>query len=259
MEPQVAGQGQQRRLPESARRALAILIPCIAVLLVAGAVGAVTVEDDTSTVVSESPDRRAQTVGGSGAESAGLQAKLLSVADLPTGYTLQASNSNASGDTPGAGDSSTFCKELQKVENPDKAPEHADVTFEKGGASLFGGAVAAEGVARYPRESDARRVFDAFVAAMRSCKTFEETDQDGTFKGKFTPLSFPKLGDGTFAVHLAGEGGNQQLTLPIVIDFVLVRRDRVIMLVATFSIGAGGISSSDLEHIVRAGYKKLGK
>src|SRR5205823_4887236 len=131
-----------------------------------------------------------------------------------------ADDSSDSDGAPDTGDSSTFCKELQKVESPERAPEHADVTFEKGGTSLFGGAVAAEAVARYPRESDARRVFDAFVAAMRSCKTFEETDDDGTFKGKFTPLSFPKLGDGTFAVHLAGEGGNKQLTLPIAIDFV---------------------------------------
>jgi len=85
MEPQaVAGQDQRQRSPQSARRALAVLIPCIAVLLLAGAVGAVTVDDDASTVVSESPDQRAATIGGSATESGALQAKLLSVSDMPT-------------------------------------------------------------------------------------------------------------------------------------------------------------------------------
>ena len=38
---------------------------------------------------------------------------------------------------------------------------------------------------------------------------------------------------------------------------LLIRRGRVIMLVASFAIGAGGLWSADPEHIVRAGYKTV--
>ena len=244
--PPPAAAAPSPKAPAAVRRSLAILIPCIIVLLLAGAVGAVTVDDDKAAA------------GGSG-DKGDVHAKLLAVTDLPTGYTAQPSNPATANDPTQDNASSIFCKQLKNGDSPDRAPEHADVSFQKGSSSLVGGTLAAEAIGRYTTKGDAKAVFNRFVTAMRSCKTFDQTDATSTVKGTFSELSFPKLGDQTFAVHLAGEGGTKDFTLPLAVDFVLVRQGRLVMLVATVGFGNNAIAPAELERIVRAGFSKLSK
>lgn len=187
------------------------------------------------------------------ADSGDLKAKLLTVADMPTGYSeAPPEETEADDDEP-----SEFCKELQEFEEQHKASEEVEVTFQKGTPSLFGGANLVESLGRFESEARANDAFDAFVKGMQNCKTFEQTDEEGTFKGSFSALSFPKLADDTFAAHLSGSGGSEGFNIDIAGDFVAVRESRVILLIATITFGAGAVQPSELETIVRKAVDKL--
>lgn len=206
-----------------------------------------------ATLPTEAPATTTSTAKLESADSGDLKAKLLAVADMPTGYSEESpEEEKGEEDEP-----SQFCKELQGFEQQHKAPEEAEISFQKGAPSLFGAASLVESLGRFESATRANGAFDAFVKGMQNCKTFEQTDADGTFKGSFSALSFPKLGDDTFAAHLAGSGGSEGFNIDINGDFVAVRKSRVIMLVATITFGAGAIQPAELETVIRKAAAKL--
>ena len=59
---------------------------------------------------------------------------------------------------------------------------------------------------RYTDSGTAETLVAAFTDAVNACQSFTETDPDSgaTIEYRFDPLSFPDLGDGTFAARLTG-------------------------------------------------------
>lgn len=233
-------------------RKLAIaLVTALAVISAACGGG----EDDNGKAQTVAPEETTTTTAApvESADTGDLKAKLLTVADMPTGYSEKPPEPEDEEE-----DTSDFCQKLQALEKDHKAAEEAEVTFQKGEASLFGGAEVVESLGRFESKERAKQAFDAFAAGMQECKTFEQTDADGsTFKGSFTALSFPKVGDDTFAVHLKASGGSEGVTIDLGGDFVVVRKSRLMLAVATFSFGATAIPASELEQIVRKAVSKL--
>lgn len=208
------------------------------------------------------PNASASSTTGSASASAGvkgpLTAKLLTAPDLPTGYSVDTATTSTTANTSTT-NSTQLCKELDSFQTTYKAAERAEATFQKGTPSLLSVAEVIEGLDRYQSSSDATKAFDGFVSAAGKCKSFEQVDSDGSkTTGQFSSLSFPKLGDDTFAVHYtATEAQQGGLSLSVGGDFVVVRKGDVIMVVASTAFGTGSVPPSELEQIVRSGYKKL--
>jgi hypothetical protein len=185
--------------------------------------------------------------------SGDLKAKLLTVGDLGTGYTV-----DDSGTTEDENDPGEFCKDLATLEDKYKSKEEAEVDFNKGQISMEGGAFLMESLERYSSAAEANKVFDEGSAAFKKCKTFELKEDDGsTFKGSFAEASFTKVGDETFAARLTGTAGAGGISLPLAGDFVVVRRADVIMLVAALGFGSKKVDAAELETIVKKAEAKV--
>jgi large repetitive protein len=81
---------------------------------------------------------------------------------------------------------------------------------------------------------------------------------DGTSAtGTFSPLSFSRHGEQTFAMHLSGELGSPGFSYPVAGDMVFVREGPIVMMALTFGFGAITIASDELEQIVATAAAKL--
>jgi hypothetical protein len=180
---------------------------------------------------------------------------LLNVADMPTGYTISPpSSGNSSGDD--------FCKEAfagldvtreSKVKGPS-----AERDFMKGQPSLAGAALVVEDLGS-DTEERLTQIFDKLPEAFGKCRTFSTTDKDGTkTSGTFDPLSFDKIGDQTFAMHMSGNTSSPQgFNYPFAGDLVFVREGSVAMIIFGFGLGALSVPITELEQIVKTGHAKL--
>lgn len=235
-------------------RSLASVLLAVALVLLPACDGdnperADTVGTDDSTTTTQAD----QEVGD-------LQARLLTVADLPTGF----SEGSPFGDEDDAAsdesddDEPEFCDEAFSKFEAVEPKSEAERDFKRGDASIAGAAGFNQTLAEMDSSDQAAELFDGISPAFDQCKEFEETDEEGnTFKGSFSALSFPKLGDETFAFHMTASGGNGEFTIDIGGDFVFIRVGRVINTLATISFGESSISAQELEGIARTSLEKL--
>jgi hypothetical protein len=179
-----------------------------------------------------------------------LQAALLTVQDLPTGYTLDTAASDEDEDededlNPASDDCAARFEALDES-NVEPAAEAA-VDFEGG----FG-VVLQQELSSYEDEKDLSEAFEEFATLASDCPSFKDTDADTGETTEFTlgSLSFPKLGDDTlaFAVSIKTPDFEGKLNL------VIVQLGRNIMY-----IGQGGLSADAavLEQAARTGLQKL--
>lgn len=180
-----------------------------------------------------------------------IRAKLLTASDLPTGYVQQPAADDADDDE------SEFCPALDDLGETDEPTEEAEVAFAKEEAGAFGFTTIVHNLGRFESEEAADAAFDEFSLGMQTCQTFDTSDDEGTFKGSFAPLSFPNLGDETFAIHMVGDAESQGITIDLAGDFVVVRQGRTIMLLFTIGFGRGIVPTAELEPIVRKAADKL--
>jgi hypothetical protein len=232
------------------RRTLATVALCSLVL--AGCGGDDGVDDDRArTLTAPSPtaaEDAAEGTGGKSLTEAELKAALLTVQELPTGYTLDTSpdDDDDDGDVDGASkECSDRFKALSEANDADKSSE-AEVSFEGG----FG-VILEQSLESYEDDDVVEERFDQFVEVLNDCPTFTQTDEEGG-KTEFTigPLSFPKLGDDTIALNIkfATSDFNGALNL------VTVRLGRNVM-----SVTQGGLTADAavLEEVARTGLNKL--
>ncbi|MCC6388183.1 MAG: hypothetical protein IT302_12475 [Dehalococcoidia bacterium] len=103
---------------------------------------------------------------------------------------------------------------------------------------------------------DARRAFDYNVDLLKDCRTWTEPDENGHLVTyTISPLSFPKLGDQTFAFRLT------MTPVPLVglvtADAVYVRRGTIVSNVIAMALGPGGTSGVQLEALVRKAVDRI--
>lgn len=175
-----------------------------------------------------------------------LQAALLTVPELPTGYTAAAEEQDDDdGETTGTSDecSSKF-EQLGEAEGQESAS--AEASFEGG----FG-VVLEEGLESYEDEDTVQQRFDDVVEVLSQCQAFSSTDDAGvTTDFTIGALSFPKLGDDTVALAVTGKTPD----ISVSFNFVVVRLGRNVM-----SMAQGGLTTDPaaLEQVARKGLEKL--
>lgn len=157
---------------------------------------------------------------------------LISLSDMPTGWTGEAPTFEER--TPG-GTYTAYCVDGL----PSRSIARASVNFER---SAFGPLVS-QTIVLYPDRASASDAFADLVDAASGCPEF--VDQSGN---RFTlnPLSFPNLGDETFALRSGG-------TLEI--DSIKILIDNVIIDITNGGLGA--VDSALTEEIARLAVDKF--
>lgn len=172
-----------------------------------------------------------------------LQAALLTVQDLPTGYTVDTSLNEDDEDEPGDECAARF-EALDEGEVEPAA--EADIGYEGG----FG-IVLEQGLSNFEDEDDITAQFDSFSKLAADCPKFTSTDADGA-ETQFTvgALSFPKLGDDTLAFALTVETPDVRGR----INIAIVQLGRNVMYVSQGGLTA---DAAVLEQAARKGLERL--
>ena len=187
----------------------------------------------TSTTAEPESDDETTTTADSGGRGS-LDDVVLELDDLPTGWSVSPDDSSESDDT--------FCDEADPFTDLNEADDKADSDFQQSDFGPFVGSIAAQ----YGGDSDAEGVLDSFENAVEACREFTETDEDGaTITYRFDPLSFPQLGDDTFATRLSAT----TVLGPFAFDIVIARVDDTVA--GVFHGGFGGIDSALTEELLR--------
>jgi hypothetical protein len=159
---------------------------------------------------------------------------LLQVSDLPTGFTSALPTPSTSSDT-------------QVCNKPDptvtlKPSAKAEADFKKGEVGPF----IIELMVAWPAPATAKSFLEQVRAAAASCTSYQTTDNGQTATNTVSPLSFPKLGDDSFAVRVNVSGA----TLPADVDVAAIRKGPVALLVVQLAVGA--IDTAITEQAARA-------
>jgi hypothetical protein len=173
-----------------------------------------------------------------------LTKALLALEDMPAGWSL-APQRSPSGSTPCGQPLPRFSEE---------AIESKSVEFER--APTVGPSIT-HTIARFP-SGMAQRVIDRWRQILEQCPQWEEPANQGTtYQLRAAPLSFPRLGDQTFAVRLTVAGGGAAAQG----DQVIIRRGDVLSVLTATTAGLGAAAPFDaalLEQLARKADEKLG-
>ena len=215
--------------------------------------------DQRADTISPTTEAPAETTTTTEAKTAVTQeeanAALLVVADMPTGWTQAPPEEE--GDDPA--DSDDFCKEFQVEDVPTVVEAEASFRAGETGPFIEHSVMVFDG-------DEAKRAMDVVRTGLDKCQTFSTTDEDGTtFSGSFSAVSFPKVGDDTFAVRLtatAKSTGDFEMEVPMAGDIVIVRRGRAISALFHFAIthplfGNAKLDSAISETVARKADEKL--
>jgi hypothetical protein len=176
-----------------------------------------------------------------------LKKALLTVSEMPTGFTL---NKDDQDDSDEAGND-PCAKKFDKVGDDLKKRKVGDAErhFTKGSF----GPLVEQDLVSFEEEDDAKAAIDVVSDLLNECQSFTSLDGAGaktTFE--LAAMSFPKVGDETFAVAISGESDGVSLAA----HMVVTRVDQSLQLVVLAGLTA---DADETEAIVRAGAKKLDK
>jgi hypothetical protein len=164
---------------------------------------------------------------------------MLTVADMPTGFATDTRKEVA-------GPSGCPSLDAMKTTKGDTSAE-AEADFSKGSLGPF----VNERVWVQP-DGKAERNYGRFADAIKTCSTFVSKDDRGKpMQFKLAALSFPNLGDETFAARMITESEIGALY----IDLIIVRLDDT--MVSLINAGFGGPDSALTEQIARKGVDKV--
>lgn len=199
--------------------------------------------DDPPASKDEPPD-----AAGDKLSQAQVERALLGIKEMPSGWAVsQPDQEEDDGQTVAE---PRRCQELlDDLEQSDmEAEAKAEVEFEQGGSF---GTFFSMSVESFENDSDAD--LESIASTMTKCPKFT-TVEDGE-KTKFTvsALSFPNLGEQTFALHMVAETGG--FTIPLDMVIVVVGHNAV-----TFATGGFvGMRGEELEQLARKGMQRLGR
>ena len=157
--------------------------------LLAGACGSGGDDDkkaDATTTTTTEPSK----------ESASLNAKLLTLSDLPQGFTRTSSD-----DEEGSESEDDFCPSLSSIDKDIPTKYEAEVDFQAETENGIG--LVNEQLSEYPSVQKATDAMNRAKEAFEHCASFTDTDEDGTVtKGTLATMPFSKVADDTFAHKL---------------------------------------------------------
>ena len=174
--------------------------------------------------------------------STDLQKALLTLDDMPTGFTVDPPDADDEGGTDPCGRST----ELRQ-----RAVQNVEAGFAKGQLGPF----VSHTIGLF-RSGTAKDAMDYARKVFEECREWSDTTGDGTvLKFRLSPVSFPRLGDQTFAMRVDVDGGSVKAQG----DLVYVRRKDVIFLLANTmgGLGTASVDSAMTEQLVRKADEKL--
>ena len=180
---------------------------------------------------------------GAQGQTPDLSRALLTLADLPTGWS-EAQPPESEDDV-----NSGFCGAgSASVTNVGKVS--AEFTGETAGSLV------AQSVSAYAA-GDAKRVLDFLGETLRGCTEWRETTADGqVITYHFAPLPFPRLGDQSLTTKMKLEIGD----VWVEVDMVVIRRGDIATLLAHIATASGGppnIDSTLTERVARRADARL--
>ena len=233
-----------------------VAVPALAIALLAGCSSsperAVTVGQASSNPPTQQTSAQPKPHGaGDELTAAQARAGLLSVTDLPTGWSAATNfppSTNNSTVTPAV--CQTVFDKLDPAKGATKAKVKATASFTTGGAL---GQQLTMDIASFDAENQAAKI-QAVADALTKCAHVTVTDAKGAKAAMdMTGLSFPNLGDQTFAFRVTAKSG----ALTIVVDLATVAIGHNFVTFTT--AGLQPLPGADLEKIARAGVTKVGR
>lgn len=234
------------------RSALAVL----AVLVFATTAGCGARDDRAETIDGSTADSKSKPkakapddAAGAGLTQAQVDAALLTVADMPSGWTLGESSDEDSDDDK---IEPAKCSELiNSMDAYDKdATAKGERDFNKGGpfGTLMGVSISSYKDKDKVDGDKLKEIANAFGA----CSSFKGTDKDGVVsKYKAAPLSLANIGDHSLAMTMTVE--SEGFTIPINIYLVVVGHNTL----SLYNGGIAGADGADLETIGKLAMKRL--
>lgn len=168
-----------------------------------------------------------------------LSEVVVQLSDLPTGWSVSPPENEDEADD-------SFCEgrdpfnEIPPQAEAESSFQQSDFgPFVDSGASLY-------------TDDEASEVMDRLAEMANACQSFMQTEEDGTETTYTTsPLSFPDLGDDTFAFRVSGS----TMLGPINLDVAAVREGAIVLFV-----GNGGLGAADTqltEQLLRTMLRRL--
>jgi len=180
----------------------------------------------------------APAAGGNQLRDEQLKAALLTAQEMPSGFTVDTDEHT------GAPNDAKGCATLSGIQPSPGTAHSAQIEFTKGQT----GTLVSESLLQQD-EAQAKATLNQFATAASGCPTFKS----GIISYTLSVLAFPKLGDDTLALHMAGTAAG----VPVGIDLVEVRRGGVLMLVA--NAGVRTVDTALTESVARAALSKVDK
>lgn len=208
---------------------------------------ALTVSEPTS---SASPNGDVD--GSLGAPSTtDAQAALLTLDDLPAGWTVDPEDGGGgfglggSGGTPDSPESSE-CARVARELNDEEPIAEAEADFTAGGFGPY----LTHSVSFF--DQDTAPMVERLATVLGDCpEALSKQYEDPSFDYRIQPLSFPELGDRTTAVRMVAMSGFTTATF----DFVAVAVDRTVSIL--FTGGSDTLDGSELERLARLSVDRI--
>ncbi len=203
-----------------------------ALVVVTVLLGACGADDDTAadragTVESSTTEDGGtpSTAPAEDAEERPLEDVVLQLSDLPTGWSAAPAEED---------DDESFCDGRDPF-NEIEPQDEAESTFQQSELGPF----VVSAASRYSDDAEAAEVLDLLADVAEACQSFSVTEDDGSeTEYTITPLSFPELGDDTFAFRMSAT----TVLGPITLDLAAVQEGPIVV-----SVGNGGLGSADGE------------
>lgn len=214
-------------------------------------------DDTTATTVK---DDSGSDDGDDGDEADGaLKAKLLAVSDLPSGFTLESSDESDPTESTDEEDDE-FCPELSELDKDYPGEREAEASFQRASGETEAEAKVVtlnEQIGRFGDEDEADDAFAAFAAGFPKCKSFTETDDDGsTTTGSFEKIDFAKVGDDTYGTTLKLKQTSEGQSFELDGYFVALREGRHIIILMTVGLG-DELTKAQVEGIAKKAAAKV--
>lgn len=228
------------------KRALLIL----PILLLAGCGGS----DKADTVDNPPPATSTATTAPAGAatvaatatdspiDPGALAKAVLTIDDIPTGYTVS---------EPGdSSDDDDICGVSEALKEP---KNRADATF---GQSTFGPFII-QRIDLFNSRADAGTVLDGIRDSFKKCGASWSNTETPPTTWNISALNFPRLGDETFAVRMTAN--NVPFFGTAQVDYVYIRRGPALTGLAWAAIGPAAAIPSPLEAVAKKADEKIAK
>ena len=175
--------------------------------------------------------------------AAALHGVLLTVEDLPPGYTVSPPDEDDGYDTDDA-----YCDGADPAKTVPPAREE-EVGFRKGSVGPF----LNQSILQYTTTDEAQRYMAEFREILDRCSSYDQTDEDGeTSTVTVTTMPFDRVGDDTLAMKFTVQGA-----FPFSGDMVFVREDGIVLAVATMVLDSADPGDT-IEAVARA-HQKLAR